>query len=71
MGMVNLLCEFGVWESVLVSVMGMVFLLYCGFSVVKECLSNGDLAMSLGMCVCVRECLMSLGNGNNYVTWGV
>jgi len=25
MGMVNLLCEFGVWESVLVSVMGMFF----------------------------------------------
>jgi hypothetical protein len=21
--------------------------------------------------VCVQECLMSLGNGNNYVTWGV
>jgi hypothetical protein len=40
---------------------------------VKECLSlgNGDLAMSLGICVCARECLMSLGNGNNCVTWGV
>jgi hypothetical protein len=32
MEMVNLLCEFGVWESVLVCD-GDFFILYCGFSV--------------------------------------
>lgn len=54
MGMVNLLCEFGVWESVLVCVMGMLcFFIILWVCCVKECLSlgSGDLAMSLGMCV--------------------
>lgn len=48
MGMVNLLCEFGVWGSVLVYLMGIFFMILWVWCV-KECLSLCHL-----VCVCER-----------------